>query len=127
MVSIKCPVVKQTIWGSEPDFLYPADIHSSNFRAGTSTLATHNGQPIGFLFGFYKFQGSELPEEWVSRFQGAFRIESQLMVVLPEVRNKGVGFLLKKLQAENALREGIRIINWTVDPLQFGNAVLSGR
>jgi predicted GNAT superfamily acetyltransferase len=41
------------------------------------------------------------------------------------VRKRGVGFLLKRAQAEDARAQGIGIVNWTVDPLQFSNAVLN--
>jgi len=117
--------LQQQIWGSEKDFLYPADIHSSDFRAGTSLIARLVGKPVGFLFGFYKFGGSPIPEAWNQRYRGNFRLESQLLGVSPEYRQRGIGSILKKAQAENAQREGIGIINWTVDLLQYGNAILN--
>jgi predicted GNAT superfamily acetyltransferase len=45
--------------------------------------------------------------------------------VLPEHRGARIGFLLKKVQALGALRAGIGVINWTVDPLQWPNAMLN--
>jgi predicted GNAT superfamily acetyltransferase len=117
--------LQQQVWGSPPEFLYPADIHSVDFRLGTSLVARVEEKPVGFLFGFYKFGGTLLPADWHDRFGGALRIESQTLGVLPEYRGARIGFLLKKVQAEQALRAGVRMINWTVDPLQWPNAVLN--
>jgi predicted GNAT superfamily acetyltransferase len=113
------------VWGSPPEYLYPVDIHSINFGLGTSLVARVEGKPVGFLFGFYKFGGAPLPADWHERFGGELRIESQTLGVLPEYRGARIGFLLKKVQAEQAVRDGVRIINWTVDPLQWPNAVLN--
>jgi predicted GNAT superfamily acetyltransferase len=117
--------VQETIWGAEPDALYPADLHSTGFGAGTTLVARRGSEVIGFLFGFYRFKGSPLPAAWDARYQGHLRLESQLLGVLPHVRKQGVGFLLKRAQAEDARAQGIGVVNWTVDPLQFVNAVLN--
>lgn len=116
--------LQRIIWGSEPDFLYPYDIHSKEFNLPTSLVARINGRIIGFLFGFYKF-GSALPGFWQERYRSDLRVESQLMGVLPDFRKSGIGFQLKRKQALKGREEGIDVINWTVDPLQFGNAVLN--
>ena len=68
---------------------------------------------MGFLFGFYKLGYDGL------------RIESQIAASIRAHQGKNVGFHLKKLQGEQARREGIEIVNWTVDPLQFNNARLN--
>ena len=117
--------LQQEIWRGDLGFVYPSDIHSSIFRTGTSLVARVRDEPVGFLFGFYKFGGDPLPDSWDQKFQGRFRIESQLLGVLSKHRGLGIGFHLKKLQAINALNEGIGLINWTVDPLQYHNAVLN--
>jgi predicted GNAT superfamily acetyltransferase len=117
--------LQQEVWGSPPAALYPADIHSIEFGLGTSLVARVEGQQAGFLFGFVKFGGYTLPADWQERFTGDLRIESQALGVLPAFRGARIGFLLKKVQAERALATGIQIINWTVDPLQWPNAVLN--
>lgn len=114
-----------SVWGSPPEFLYPADIHSVEFRAGTSLMARVDGRPAGFLIGFYKFGGAPLPSDWETRFRGSFRLESQTMGVLPEYRGLRIANLLKKAQAQLAQQDGIGVINWTADPLQYPNAALN--
>lgn len=117
--------LQQQVWGSPPAYLYPSDIHSVEFGPGTSLVARVEGQPVGFLFGFVKFGGYSLPADWHDRFGGGLRVESQALGVLPQYRGARIGFLLKKMQAQQALEKGIRLINWTVDPLQWPNAVLN--
>lgn len=117
--------LQQQVWGSGLGSLYPADIHSVEFGLGTSLVARIDQQPVGFLLGFDKFGGYPLPADWQARFGGDWRIESQTLGVLPAYRGARLGFLLKQRQAELALQRGIQIINWTVDPLQWPNALLN--
>lgn len=117
--------LQQEIWGSEPDDLYPAHIYSTDFRAGTTLVARLGGEPVGFLIGFFKFGGSALPATWSQKYRDDFRLESQVLGVLRKHRGRGIGTALKQIQAENARREGIDVVNWTVDPLQYGNAILN--
>lgn len=119
------PRLQQVIWDNPPDMLYPADIHSQEFRLGTSLVARVDGTLAGFLLGFYKFGGPDLPDDWADAMRTDLRLESQIMGVLPEHRGRRIGFLLKRRQAQLAQEEGIDLVNWTVDPLQFPNAVLN--
>lgn len=117
--------LQQQVWGSPPEFLYPADIHSQDFGAGTSIVARVDGALAGFLFGFYRFEGSPLPADWGERYNGSLRLESQTMAVVPAYRGLRIASLLKRVQAQQAWREGIGVIHWTADPLQFPNAALN--
>ena len=76
-------------------------------------VARVEGQPAGFLFGFYKFGGSPLPADWATRFRGALRLESQTLGVKPACRGLRIANLLKQCQAQQARTEGIGIVNWT--------------
>lgn len=116
---------QQHIWGSPPEFLYPVDLHSNDFPLGTSLVARVDGAVAGFLFGFYKRGGPALPDQWGIHADRELRIESQLMGVLPAHRGLRLGYLLKKIQAEQAMSQGISVIHWTVDPLQYANAALN--
>ncbi|MEM7132296.1 MAG: hypothetical protein AAF702_38695 [Chloroflexota bacterium] len=118
-------VLHQTIWQSEKSDLYPVDIHSQEFGLATTLVARLDQTVVGFLFGFHKRGQSALPADWETRFQGAWRIESQVMGVESSQRGHRIGYLLKRAQGELALQQGIGIINWTADPLQFANAALN--
>ncbi|HDL18169.1 MAG TPA: GNAT family N-acetyltransferase [Bacteroidetes bacterium] len=127
--SLKIRHLQKDIWGyhtaADQDFLYPADIHSTNFQPCSSLVVRKDGQVVGFLFGFFKFNHSPFPDLLRQKYLTGFRIESQLLGVTPAFRGKNLGFLLKKAQAELVGDEGIDIINWTFDPLQSRNAVLN--
>jgi predicted GNAT superfamily acetyltransferase len=109
--------LQQTIWQSRPGDLYPDDLHSHEFAAGTSLVARRDQQVIGFLFGFIRF-GSV----WSS---DGLAIESQVLGVDPAFRGLGLARMLKQAQAKSALSRGITVIHWTADPLQFANAALN--
>lgn len=117
--------IQRKVWGAPEEFLYPSDIHSAEFAAGTSLVARVDGKVAGFLFGFYAFDGAPLPADWGERYNGGFRVESQTLGVLPDYRGLRIASLLKQRQAELAWREGVGIITWTADPLQAPNAALN--
>jgi predicted GNAT superfamily acetyltransferase len=49
-------------------------------------------------------------------------LHSHMLGVLPEYRNRGLGRILKLKQREEALARGVRLIEWTFDPLELKNA-----
>lgn len=119
-------LLQRQIWGNPPHLLYPSDMHSVEFRLATTLVTKDGAEVIAFLFGFYKFGGDPaLPPQWGGRLNNRLRIESQTMGVSPYDRGRNIGSALKLFQAERARQEGIDLINWTVDPLQFPNAVLN--
>lgn len=119
--------LQKKIWGvTNEDFLYPQDIHSSDFSLRTSLIAYLDSKPVGFLFGFDKFCSKELPNGLRNHVKDSFiRQESQLMGVLPEFRAKNIAFQLKIKQGQQALDSGTEVVNWTFDPLLSENAVLN--
>jgi len=49
-------------------------------------------------------------------------LHSHMTAVLPDYQNRGVGRRLKLFQRQDALRRGIRLVEWTFDPLELKNA-----
>lgn len=49
-------------------------------------------------------------------------IHSQMLAVLPEYRNSGLGRRMKLAQRDLAIAQGIRRIEWTYDPLEIKNS-----
>ncbi|OHB71510.1 MAG: hypothetical protein A2W23_05125 [Planctomycetes bacterium RBG_16_43_13] len=47
---------------------------------------------------------------------------SRMLAVLPKYQHKNIGYKLKLAQRKFALKQGLRIIKWTFDPLQSRNA-----
>jgi predicted GNAT superfamily acetyltransferase len=50
---------------------------------------------------------------------------SQMLAVKNEMRNRGIGAELKLAQRNEARQRGIRLIEWTFDPLESKNAYLN--
>jgi predicted GNAT superfamily acetyltransferase len=53
---------------------------------------------------------------------GGSYLHSHMLGVLAQYRNQGVGRMLKLRQREDALQRGIKLIEWTFDPLELKNA-----
>ncbi|MGM9924518.1 MAG: GNAT family N-acetyltransferase [Bacillus sp. (in: firmicutes)] len=68
---------------------------------------------IAFLYSFPGFQDHSV------------YLCSHMMGIHEDYRGKGIGELLKRKQREIALEKGIKIINWTFDPLESANANLN--
>lgn len=49
-------------------------------------------------------------------------LHSHMLGVLPDYRDFGVGRMLKLRQREDALAQGVELIEWTFDPLELKNA-----
>jgi predicted GNAT superfamily acetyltransferase len=109
----------QSIWQTEASARFPADIHSSAFGLGTSLVARHKGNVVGFLLGFVSFGITSVPG------RSGPGIESQTMGIDPAFRRYGLAATLKRMQGQQALARGFRTIHWTADPLQFPNARLN--
>jgi predicted GNAT superfamily acetyltransferase len=54
-------------------------------------------------------------------------LHSHMLAVRDSYRNRGVGMKLKLVQRKDALERGIRLIEWTFDPLEIKNAYLNIR
>ena len=69
-----------------------------------------DGRLVGFCTGFAAQRGEQL------------FLWSHMAAVLPDLQGQGIGHRLKLSQREWALGRGYRVIAWTFDPLQSGNA-----
>lgn len=52
-------------------------------------------------------------------------LHSHMLAVREAYRNRGLGALLKREQRNDALARGIRLMEWTFDPLEIKNAFLN--
>jgi predicted GNAT superfamily acetyltransferase len=100
------------VWGRRgappitPDILR-ALAHSGNYVAG----AYAGGRMIGGLVG------------WLGRTPGGEPLmHSHILGVLPDSEARGLGFDLKQDQRRWCLERGVRVMEWTTDPLIRRNA-----
>ena len=77
--------------------------------------ALEKGKLVGFIYAF------------LARYRGRLAHWSHMMAVDQQHRDQGLGFQMKLAHRELALREGIKSVCWTYDPLQSRNAFLNIR
>lgn len=105
--------LQEAVWGfAERDLVPVRSFVVANKIGGHSFGAYDEDRMVGFLFGIPGFHG-EGNEPY---------IHSQMLGVLPEYRNAGLGRLMKLAQREDALRRRVSLIEWTFDPLEIKNA-----
>ncbi len=111
----ECVALQRTVWG-----FADADLIPTRFLVVTRKV---EGQVIGAFDATGKLVGFCLS---VPGLRGtSCYLHSHMLGVLPEFRGHGLGRRLKLAQRRNALARGIRLIEWTFDPLEGWNAYLN--
>jgi len=99
----------------DSDQSHPAERAAATFSE-TATLASET-RLVGFGFGF--------PGVYDTPDGPRLKHCSHMLGVLPELRDAGIGFALKRAQWQMVRRQGIDRITWTFDPLLSRNAYLN--
>jgi predicted GNAT superfamily acetyltransferase len=107
----RCVEIARQVWAdteldTEPHVSYIIADHT-----GGQVLGAFEGQT---MIGFTK--------AYVGLREGTPYLHSHMTAVEPSHRDRGIGRRLKLFQREEALRRGIRLIEWTFDPLETKNA-----
>jgi predicted GNAT superfamily acetyltransferase len=112
-----CVLLQRAVWGLDDlEITSAIQLIATNYAGGTVHLAeTAAGQPVGFAYAFPALRG------------GVPHLHSDMLAVLQEHQQRGVGVRLKWAQREEALARGLGLITWTFDPLQARNAHLNLR
>ncbi|MFZ3216859.1 MAG: GNAT family N-acetyltransferase [Candidatus Acidiferrales bacterium] len=104
-----CVRLEVQIWGEH--IAVPSAIFVVAHHTGGQILgAFDRGKMVGMALALAGTRGGK-----------AF-LHSHMAAVLPEYQNLGVGRRLKFFQRQDALKRGIRLIEWTFDPLELKNA-----
>ncbi len=116
--------LQKVYWGDDLESVIPAHMLFSLATNGGHVLAAFDGpQMVGVLVGFL---GTNM-EEQDRPAMANLHIASKRMVILPEYRGQGIGYRLKLEQRRIAMRQGVRLVVWTFDPLLATNAHLNIR
>lgn len=83
--------------------------------------AFEEGVLVGFVFGFLGTDETNPDRPALTRLKHC----SHMLGILPTYRDQGLGYQLKLAQREFVMRQGIRLITWTYDPLESRNARLN--
>ena len=115
--------LQKTYWGNDLESVVPAHMLFSIANAGGHVLvAMVDGVMAGVLVGFI---GTDI--EYERPAAANLQMVSKRMVVLPEYRNRGLAYALKVHQRDLTMRQAIRLVTWTFDPLLAPNAHLNIR
>src|SRR5215472_2510272 len=106
-----CVELQRGIWGEADLEVEPVTVFVIAAHTGGQVLGAFDG---GRMIGYTLAQ--------VGLREGAPYLHSHMTGVLGDYRDRGVGRMLKLLQREEALNRGIRLIQWTFDPLELRNA-----
>jgi predicted GNAT superfamily acetyltransferase len=107
----ECVRIQCDVWHFADAELVPADIFVVALKTGGQVIGAFDGErQVGFTLAFMAAHGQQL------------YLHSHFAAVLPEYQGGGVGRLLKLAQRDEALQRGIKVIEWTFDPLALMNA-----
>lgn len=107
----ECVRIQQAVWKFNDLETVPSDVFIVALKTGGQVIGAFDGdRQIGFTLAFMGVS------------EGQVYLHSHFAAVLPEFQGGGVGRLLKLAQREDALKRGIRLIEWTFDPLALMNA-----
>jgi len=107
----KCIELQRQTWGMQDIDLMPARVLLVQTRIGGLVLGAFDGDRlVGYASATPGVRGGT--PFWYS----------QMLAVDKEYRNTSIGFQLKLAQRDHALQQGIRMIEWSYDPLESKNA-----
>lgn len=116
--------LQREIWGGSEVEIVPAHLLQTIASNGGVLLGAFDGpRMVGFVLGFVGVDTRSPDRVAMSRLKHA----SHMLGVHPEYRDQGVGYQLKLAQRQFVLKQGIRLVSWTYDPLQSRNAYLNIR
>ncbi len=122
-----CMAVERRVWGAG-DLEVPLPIYVVAAETGGQVLgafACSSGERaeaeiVGFTLALPGVRAAP-----GGRGTGEPYLHSHMTAVLPEWRGRHVGLALKLAQRDDALARGIRLVEWTFDPLEVRNARLN--
>ncbi len=115
--------LQSSVW-DDPTWVIHRNMMISMVRNGGLLLGAFDDEHlVGFLLSYLGTESPESPRPAMANL----KLVSQRMAVLPDYRNRGIGYDLKLAQRQFAMRQGIRLITWTFDPLLSRNAHLNIR
>lgn len=115
--------LQRQVWDSPTTVIYQPMLISFTRNGGSVIGAFKDGRLIGLLIGYLGIEAPEADRPAMANL----KLVSQRMAIAPDFRDSGIGFEMKLAQRRYAMRQGIRLITWTFDPLQSRNAHLNVR
>ena len=118
-----CEEIQRLVWGPGDAEVVPLNMLAAVTRNGGIMLGAFEDETlVGFVFGFLGTSNRFGPEAPATV---KLKHHSHMLAVLPEWRDRGVGYALKLAQREAARAQGLRLMTWTYDPLESRNALFN--
>jgi len=109
-----CVALQKEVWNFTDAELVPLRLFVVADKVGGQVMGAFNGKDmVGFALAVPGMRS------------GHPYLHSHMLAVRKDYRNHGLGRRLKLLQREDALAQGIELIEWTFDPLEIKNAYLN--
>jgi predicted GNAT superfamily acetyltransferase len=107
-----CVDLQRQTWGYHDEDVVPRRMFVVVRRIGGQVIGafTESGAMVGFAMALPGWR------------KGQVYLHSHMLAVLPAYRNAGLGRRLKLAQRADALDRGIRLMEWTFDPLEIKNS-----
>src|SRR5258706_1278854 len=115
--------IQRTVWPDPTVIVYRNTLLNLVRNGGLVLGAVDGDRIVGFLLSYLGIESPEAARPAMANL----KLVSQRMAILPEYRDYGIGYNLKLAQRDYALKQGIRLVTWTFDPLQTRNAHLNIR
>ena len=107
----RCVDLQREIWGEQDLEVEPATMFVVAAHSGGQVLGAFDGDRlIGYTLAV------------VGLRNGTVCLHSHMTGVQADYRDRGIGRMLKLFQRDEALSRGIRLVQWTFDPLEVRNA-----
>lgn len=106
--------LQDTVWSYEPDDRMTQKVFLLASHIGGQALGAYDGDTLaGYAMSLPGIR------------DGKPYLHSHHLAVLPQYRSGGVGRRLKLAQRDDAMARGIKLMEWTFDPLEIPNAHLN--
>ena len=116
-----CVELQVKTWGYNDGDVIPRRVFIVAQRIGGQVVGAFAGEEmVGFAMSLPGVKPGKDPGA-----EPAAYLHSHMLAVTPEARNSGIGRKLKLFQRDDALARGIRLMEWTFDPLEIKNAFLN--
>jgi predicted GNAT superfamily acetyltransferase len=109
-----CVALQKDVWNFSDAELVPLRMFVVAEKVGGQVMGAFEGsEMVGFALSVPGIRS------------GHIYLHSHMLAVRKDHRNGGLGRRLKLLQREDALARGIKLIEWTFDPLEIKNSYLN--
>lgn len=116
--------LQQLVWpGSDMEIVPSHLLLAIAHHGGVVLGAFDRDLLVGIVMGFLGTDSMSPGRVAMARLKHC----SHILGVHPDYRNRGLGYQLKLAQRERVMRDGVRLITWTYDPLLSVNAHLNIR